>query len=89
MSRSGPKVTTILDIDHPSRNWLHSAPSGAWRRVLMNLYGNALKYTHSGFISVRVMTRPSIASGASRISIVVGDSGVGVSDMKDRKQYAY
>jgi len=44
----------------------------------MNLYGNALKYTTSGFINVRVKSRPTV-SGASRVTLVIGDSGQGVS----------
>lgn len=44
----GP-VTVIFDIQGAGQ-WSFYTQPGAWRRILMNLLGNALKYTPSGFI---------------------------------------
>lgn len=51
-SRAGHErnmVTIIFDIDQDTE-WDFYTHAGAWRRILMNLFGNALKYTPSGFI---------------------------------------
>lgn len=33
-------------------NWKMRSTSGAWRRIIMSIFGNALKYTQAGFIEV-------------------------------------
>ena len=43
-----PPLTLILDINQ-SENYVFRTQPGAWRRVIMNLFGNALKYTEAGF----------------------------------------
>jgi signal transduction histidine kinase len=47
---AGPRpsqVTVIFDID-PDAEWNFYTHAGAWRRILMNVFGNSLKYTRSG-----------------------------------------
>lgn len=39
-----PPIAVIVDINK-SDNYVFRTQPGAWRRVLMNLFGNALKYT--------------------------------------------
>ncbi len=75
-----PEVT--MDIDWRP-NWTFTTQSGALRRVLMNLFGNALKYTDSGYIKISVRSRdiePTLRSQAERsiITISVSDSGRGI-----------
>ncbi|PKY00690.1 hypothetical protein P168DRAFT_299605 [Aspergillus campestris IBT 28561] len=43
------EVTVIFDIQYGA-NWEFFTHAGAWRRILMNVLGNALKYTNSGYI---------------------------------------
>ncbi|KAF5022555.1 hypothetical protein F66182_5388 [Fusarium sp. NRRL 66182] len=77
---AGPgAVLVILDID-PAVDWAFHAESGALRRILMNLCGNALKYTASGFIKVAVYQDPP-AQGRPRDRIVhidITDTGAGI-----------
>ena len=49
----GNNVAIILDIDQ-SVNWNMRMEPGAWRRILMNIFGNALKHTNTGFIHVKL-----------------------------------
>jgi hypothetical protein len=48
-----PGLTVICDIS-PECDWVFKTDSGIWKRILMNLLGNALKYTTSGFILVKL-----------------------------------
>ncbi|GES62958.1 hypothetical protein ATEIFO6365_0014007400 [Aspergillus terreus] len=45
------QVTVIFDIE-PNTEWAFDTHAGAWRRILMNIFGNALKYTQKGYIYV-------------------------------------
>ncbi|KAH8820305.1 hypothetical protein F5884DRAFT_849570 [Xylogone sp. PMI_703] len=78
-------VTVIMDIQQRP-DWVISSEPGAWKRILMNLFGNALKYTTYGFIKVSLNWEdlPSADDKApkSLISLTVSDSGKGMS-----KQY--
>jgi signal transduction histidine kinase len=76
-------LAVIVDIGWRP-NWTFNTQSGALRRVLMNLFGNALKYTDAGWVKVSLQskdikpTSPS-SSRQSIISITVSDSGRGIS----------
>ncbi len=50
---------------------------GRLRQVLINLVGNAIKFTERGEIEVRVEVRPGSASGA-RLHFAVRDTGIGI-----------
>lgn len=73
-------VMVVLDISK-SAEAKFKLPAGAWRRILMNLVGNALKYTESGYVKVTVRTQ-RINRGRnpanSNILLTVEDSGIGM-----------
>lgn len=54
-------VTVVFDIQWATE-WKFRIQSGAWRRILMNVFGNALKYTSSGFIYVGLKISPKSRS---------------------------
>ncbi|KAF7115471.1 hypothetical protein CNMCM5793_002429 [Aspergillus hiratsukae] len=58
LSAFNESLTIIYDVE-PDVQWLFETQAGAWRRILMNLFGNALKYTRSGYISVTLKSRSS------------------------------
>ncbi len=55
------------------------------RQILVNLIGNALKFTASG--SVRVVTQLVPAAGQSRLRVDVIDSGIGMNDQQLRNLF--
>lgn len=73
-------VKVILDIDYRS-NWVFAFRPGAWRRILMNLFGNALKYTKSGYVCVSLKSIASVTKQDSGSSVIltVRDTGKGIS----------
>ncbi|KAJ5153932.1 uncharacterized protein N7500_009371 [Penicillium coprophilum] len=81
------QVTVIFDIE-PDTEWDFDTHAGAWRRILMNIFGNALKYTQSGYIYLGLKSSKSStkhsrnSSGKQRgvfdVTITVKDTGKGI-----------
>lgn len=74
-------VDIVLDID-PVVGWAFHTQPGALRRVIMNLLGNSLKYTSSGWINVSVRQEPTSNSRSRNrmVHIDVVDTGSGISE---------
>jgi CheY-like chemotaxis protein len=74
-------ISVILDIN-PSDNYVFRTQPGAWRRVIMNLFGNSLKYTPAGFIKVKLEVKPkrSAEDECCEFRFTVTDSGVGMGE---------
>ncbi|KAF4229386.1 hypothetical protein CNMCM6805_001505 [Aspergillus fumigatiaffinis] len=91
LSAFNEALTIIYDVE-PGVQWLFETQAGAWRRILMNLFGNALKYTQSGYISVtlRCSSTPSnpkmkrlargdgTREGMGSVTLTVKDTGQGI-----------
>lgn len=75
------KLSVVLDINH-SDNYVFRTQPGAWRRVIMNLFGNSLKYTPSGFVKVKleVKRKYSAPEDGCEFRFSVTDSGIGMSE---------
>lgn len=74
-------MMTIVDIEW-QRNWMYPIYAGAWRRVVMNLFGNALKYTKAGYIRLFMRTDTLTLADKSTtpaVRITISDSGRGMS----------
>ncbi|MEW6322186.1 MAG: response regulator [Acidobacteriota bacterium] len=65
----------IVDVAHDVPEAL-VGDRGRLRQVLINLAGNAVKFTEEGEIVVRVARAPELGKGALRIS--VSDTGIGI-----------
>lgn len=81
VSASSHDVKVILALaDH--KNWSVQTQPGAIKRLLMNLVGNALKYTPSGSITITLEHAHEVAADASTLDfrIQVEDTGVGMSE---------
>lgn len=63
-------------------NWTYNLQPGAWRRIVMNILGNALKYTQSGLICVALdasNAKSSEDSCKTTVSLTIKDTGQGIS----------
>jgi len=76
------RVEVVVDICWRP-NWTFNTQSGALRRILMNLFGNALKYTSRGWVKVSLQAQDIDSTqpkpGQAIITITVSDSGRGIS----------
>jgi len=73
---SASEITIIFDIQ-PETEWDFLTHAGAWRRILMNIFGNALKYTSSGYIYLGLESSKSRAprSHTGSITEAPGEQG--------------
>ncbi|KAK1579318.1 hsp90-like protein [Colletotrichum navitas] len=75
-------VKILVDID-PQSSWVFHTNPGAIRRVVMNLFGNALKYTSKGFVKIHLRQKEVVhksSRSASMVVLTVTDSGKGISE---------
>jgi PAS domain S-box-containing protein len=72
------EVTAATEV---SNEWIIGDPLRV-RQVLVNLIGNAIKFTTDGSVDVRVEETPGDSHGLSRFEFSVRDTGVGIPDSK-------
>lgn len=85
------EVELVLDIQGPSK-WTFATQPGAVRRIVMNIFGNALKYTKHGHINVslRFVSQQGSQHGdqtvkfdqrdkPTNVKLTVTDTGQGIS----------
>ena len=78
--RKGLELVCNVDRDVPDSL---TGDAGRLRQVLMNLVGNAVKFTEKGEVLVEVSAMPFDATeGQIEIRFVVTDTGVGISEEK-------
>ncbi|KAI3321265.1 hypothetical protein HD806DRAFT_203821 [Xylariaceae sp. AK1471] len=83
---STPSKYVVIDLAiDPGCSHHYYAISGAIRRIVMNLFGNALKYTSSGSIRIelsqeRIRSKKSRNNNMRWAKIVVTDTGKGITE---------
>jgi signal transduction histidine kinase len=75
-------VTIITDIRWQP-NWTYEIDPGAWSRILLNIFGNSMKYTQSGFIKISLTIENDTLTRGKKphyiLELKVKDSGKGIS----------
>lgn len=72
-------VSVLLDVS-PRQSWRVRTQPGALRRIIMNLLGNSLKYTTSGFVAVSLRAHENTKGSKTSCVIRIVDSGKGMSE---------
>ena len=70
-------LTVAIDVEYREQGWFFLLPPGAIQRILMNITGNALKYTPSGWVRIQLSVKET--DDKTTIHITVSDSGKGIS----------
>lgn len=80
---SSGQILIYVDIDYLA-DWSFRVHPGALRRIVMNLFGNSLKFTQSGFIRVSLrqhgQTKRKTETGCRNVTLTVSDSGKGIGE---------
>lgn len=77
-------VNVSIDVQH--QDWVYRTQPGALRRIIMNIFGNAMKYTEEGRVSLS-LEAVNHSEGRSRrqgledmVTLTVTDTGRGISE---------
>lgn len=83
-STARSNVDVVIHVAH--RDWVYRTQPGALRRIIMNIFGNAMKYTESGRVTL-TLEASSQSEGRSRrqgledlVTLTVSDTGRGISE---------
>lgn len=74
-------VLVTVNIER-HKNWKYNVQVGAWKRIVMNLFGNALKYTRAGQITVNLRLVDEMDDSGTyspHLYFSVRDTGIGMS----------
>jgi two-component system sensor histidine kinase/response regulator len=73
-----PRRLELACVVHPDVPTIARGDPGRLRQILLNLAGNALKFTHEGGVIVRVSASPG-TSGQALLRVEIADTGIGIS----------
>jgi signal transduction histidine kinase/CheY-like chemotaxis protein len=74
-----PESVIVTTNIAQERNWTIPIEKGAWKRMLLNIFSNALKYTNSGHVDVTLALLDKVDQRPPQISLSVTDTGIGMS----------
>lgn len=79
--RQDHSVLVTMNIE-PRKDWTFNIQVGAWKRIVMNLFGNALKYTRAGRITISLRIVNELDESGTytpHVLFEVRDTGIGMS----------
>ncbi|KAL4928811.1 hybrid sensor histidine kinase/response regulator [Aspergillus undulatus] len=71
------ELSVIVRVEDRPTWTIHSVP-GAWRRIIMNLLGNSLKWTKAGFVEVSLSKVNRNNNSTALALLSVTDTGAGI-----------
>ncbi|KAL2803168.1 two-component sensor protein histidine protein kinase [Aspergillus granulosus] len=81
---AGGSTRVDISLDINKRDWIFSLNPGALRRIVMNVFGNALKYTSEGYICVKMeiqkKNKTASRDGFDTVLLTISDTGRGISN---------
>ncbi|WP_156826514.1 ATP-binding protein [Marinobacterium rhizophilum] len=81
------QVSLSLEIDASVRGY-YRGDAGRLRQVLLNLLGNAVKFTERGQVRLRVSPVPGAEPGWQKLLFEVEDTGIGISPEAQPRLFA-
>ncbi|KAJ5793966.1 CheY-like superfamily [Penicillium paradoxum] len=84
-----PEVEVVVDVSN--NDWMYKVQPGSLRRLIMNILGNAMKYTQKGRISVSIEATEHLKGRSRRqgledmVTLTISDTGRGISKEYLRK----
>ncbi|KAI0316421.1 hypothetical protein OF83DRAFT_1127068 [Amylostereum chailletii] len=75
-------VEIIVEIGERKEGWMLKFEKGGIRRVLMNVFGNSLKFTADGYVHVilrQLPSTPDMLANEVKVELSVVDTGKGIS----------
>lgn len=83
--KKGLSINSIFEESAPE---VVSGDSAKIRQILMNLVGNAIKFTENGHVNIRIFSAPlPDRPNQSMVSYVVEDTGIGMDVMTQKKVF--
>lgn len=75
-------IVSLAMARTPETQWAFVTHAGAWRRLILNIVSNSLKFTTRGFVEVRLecLTTAEEDDGRCRVALTVIDSGNGMDE---------
>lgn len=81
-----PSTNVEVIVDIAKNDWVYKVQPGSLRRIIMNVLGNALKYTKNGHVSVCIESTGQSEEGIRRqdledmVTMTISDTGRGISN---------
>jgi signal transduction histidine kinase len=76
--RAQNQLSVVIRVDQTD-TWMIRSLAGAWRRIVMNLLGNAMKWTTAGFIEIALSkARDRSDSQPPLVHLSITDTGRGI-----------
>src|SRR5205814_767364 len=76
--RAEEKLLRLTLVESPDVPRYVRADAARLREVLINLLGNAVKYTEQGSITLRSSAQPAGIEGQVRMRLEIEDTGIGI-----------
>lgn len=77
--RAHQKGIVLKSVIEPAANRAYHGDPARLRQILLNLAGNAVKFTHEGHVAIDVRVAEEMSPGPVRLRFTVSDTGIGMS----------